>query len=105
MKGSYVWVFDFDVGDGTIQESTEDTRVTVPRRSTLNLGQFPVYAGRLPRTDQLLHLLGPVEVLLRLGREIMRLVDFLRFCIVLLSILELLNKGSNNKADIPIFFP
>lgn len=99
---SYVRIFDVDVRNGAIQESTKDTRVAMSSRSIFDLDQFPVYASRLPRIDQSLHPLSPVKVFLCLGRKVL-LVDFLRLCIVLLLILQLLDKRSNDKADI-IFF-
>lgn len=102
MKDSYVRIFDVDVRDGAVQESAEDTRVAVPRRSTLDSTQLPVRADRLPCTDQLLHLFGPVQILFHLGPKV-PLADFLRLCTVLLANLELLDKGSNDKADIAFF--
>lgn len=103
MKRSYVRIFDVDIRNSAVQESTEDTRIAMSCRSIFNLDQFPVCASRFLQSNRLLNLLGPVEVLLYLGCKV-PLVAFLRLCIVLLLSLQLLDKRSNDKADIVIFF-
>lgn len=45
VKSSYVWIFDVNVCDGTVQESAKDTRVAMPYRSTPDPSQFRVRAS------------------------------------------------------------